>query len=70
MSRGPLTVEEHVSLCEVLDRVLHKGVVLHGEIVISVADVDLVYLGLDVFLASVDTAQRVGRLPSELRRSP
>ncbi len=65
-----LTTEEHVSLCEALDRVLHKGVVLHGEVVISVAGVDLVYLGLDAFLSSTDTARRVGRLPArrQIRR--
>ena len=49
-----------VSLCEVLDRVLNKGVVLSGEIVISVAGVDLVYLGLNLVLTSIDTAQRSG----------
>ena len=33
--------EEHVSLCEALDRVLNTGVVVVGEVVISVADIDL-----------------------------
>ena len=51
---------EQVSLCEVLDRVLTKGVVIVGDIVISVADVDLIYLGLQVVLTSVETANRVG----------
>jgi hypothetical protein len=49
-----------VSLCEVLDRVLNKGVVLSGEIIISLAGVDLVYLGLNLVLTSIDTAQRSG----------
>jgi hypothetical protein len=49
--------EEHISLCEALDRVLHKGVVIKGEVAISVANVDLVYLGLQVLLASMDTAR-------------
>lgn len=48
-----------VSLCEVLDRVLNKGVVVAGEIVISVADIDLIYLGLQLVLTSVETARRV-----------
>lgn len=51
---------ERISLCEALDRVLHKGVVVRGDVVISVADVDLVYLGLQLVLSSVDTAQRAG----------
>ena len=46
-----------VSLCEALDRVLTKGAVLFGEVMISVADIDLVYLGLQVILASMETAK-------------
>jgi hypothetical protein len=49
--------ESHdVSLCEALDRILNKGAVLFGEVMISVADIDLVYLGLQVILASTETA--------------
>ena len=54
---SPETIE-HISLCETLDRVLNKGAVVVGEVVISVADVDLLYLGLQMVLTSVDTAQR------------
>ncbi|ADV61354.1 gas vesicle protein GVPa [Isosphaera pallida ATCC 43644] len=53
----PLDPAERIALCEVLDRVLNKGVVIHGEITISVAGVDLVYLGLNLLLTSVETAQ-------------
>ena len=58
---GPATLsgEEHVSLCETLDRVLNKGVVIGGEIVISVAGIDLVYLGLQAILTSVETAKQL-----------
>lgn len=51
---------ERVSLCELLDRVLNKGAVVGGEVVISVADVDLLYLGLNLVLTSVETARRTG----------
>ena len=51
---------EQISLCEVLDRVLNTGVVVVGEVMISVADVDLIYLGLQLTLTSVETANRVG----------
>ena len=37
---------------------LDKGVVLHGDITLSVADVDLVYVGLRVLIASVEAARR------------
>jgi hypothetical protein len=59
---------ESLSLCEALDRVLHKGVALRGDIVLSVADVDLVYLGLQLILCSTDTARRAGLvLPGPLK---
>lgn len=48
---------EHVSLCEALDRILNKGAVVFGELTISVADVDLIYLGVQLVLASIETAR-------------
>lgn len=51
--------EYDVTLLELVDRVLNKGVVLHGDITLSVADVDLVYVGLRVLLASVGTLERL-----------
>lgn len=58
--RMPTSVLAHrqISLAETLDRVLNKGVLLIGEITLSVADIDLLYLGLNVVLTSVDTMQR------------
>jgi hypothetical protein len=52
-----LEESERVSVCEVLDRVLNKGVVVAGEVTISVADVDLLYLGLQLVLTSIETAR-------------
>ena len=46
-----------VTLLELLDRVIDHGVVLSGDITISVADVELVYLGLKLMLAPVERAQ-------------
>lgn len=54
--------EDHITLCEVLDRVLNKGVVVSGDIMLSVADVDLIYLGLRLVLTSVETAMAAGLL--------
>ena len=47
-----------ISLCEVLDRVLNKGVVVAGEATISVAGIDLIYLGLQIVLTSMETARQ------------
>lgn len=42
-------------LVDVIDTLLDQGVVLRGEAWITVADVDLVFLGLDLVLANPDT---------------
>ncbi len=47
-----------VTLLELLDRVLDRGVVLVGDLTISVADVDLLYVGLRVLLTSVERIER------------
>ena len=51
--------QHDVTLLELVDRVLNKGVVVSGDITLSVADVDLVYVGLRVLLASVGTMERL-----------
>lgn len=50
--------QKEVTLLDTLDRILHKGVVLRGDITISVAEVDLIYLGLQVLLTSVERAEQ------------
>lgn len=55
-----------VTVVELLDRLLDKGVVLAGDLTISVAGVDLVDLSLRVLLCSTETAERTGApTPSE-----
>lgn len=51
----PKVLQRPVSLPELLDRVLTKGAVVVGEVVISVAGIDLVYLGVNLVVASVET---------------
>jgi hypothetical protein len=50
------STDEDISLLDILDHVLNAGVVIHGSLVLSIAGVDLVYLGLNVVLTSVETA--------------
>lgn len=50
-----------VGLLETLDHVLNRGLVIAGEITISVADIDLIFIGLNVMVSSVETAQEVLR---------
>ena len=54
-----LDADEELSLLETLDHVLDRGLVIAGEVTIAVADVDLVFIGLNVLLGSVETVDRV-----------
>lgn len=48
-----------LSLLETLDHVLNRGLVIAGEVVVSVADIDLLYVGLNVLVGSVETINQV-----------
>ncbi|HXU18664.1 MAG TPA: gas vesicle protein [Terriglobales bacterium] len=50
--------DDQLALVDILDHVLNQGVILRGNLVISLAGVDLVYVGLDVILTSIETAVR------------
>lgn len=53
-----MTEDDELSLLELTDRLLNRGVVLTGEAVISVAGVDLIYLGLSVVLTAVENLRK------------
>jgi hypothetical protein len=62
VSAQPQQLAQHqVTLLELVDRVLNRGVVLSGDITLSVADVDLVYVGLRVLLSSVATLEELNQ---------
>jgi hypothetical protein len=50
--------DEELSLLETLDHVLDRGLVIAGEVTIAVADIDLIYLGLNLLLGSVESVNR------------
>jgi len=52
---------QHFTILELLDRLLDKGVVVKGEVLLSVADIDLVYLNLGLLLSSVKTVEKAAR---------
>ena len=47
-----------VTLLDLIDRLLDGGVVIHGDITLAGADVDLLYVGLRAMVASVETIER------------
>jgi hypothetical protein len=51
---GPLTPRREVALVDLLDRLLSGGVVLGGDITLSIADVDLVYLCLRLLITPAE----------------
>jgi hypothetical protein len=61
MSSGErLGRERDVALVDLLDRLMAGGVVLGGDITLSIADVDLVYVGLRAIVSSVAPAGETG----------
>ena len=59
MADEKLDEDDELSLLETLDHVIDHGLVLAGEVTIAVAGVDLIFLGLNVLLGSVETVNRV-----------
>jgi hypothetical protein len=62
--------DEELTLLDLTDRLLNRGVVLVGEVTISVAGVDLIYLGLNVILTAVETVTQHERRLAEQRIGP
>jgi hypothetical protein len=48
-----------LALVDLLDRLLEKGVVLHGEVTLAVADVDLVRVALRALVQSIEGDEAV-----------
>ena len=73
MSRSQALVEaREVTLLDLVDRAVDHGVILTGDITIAVADIDLIYVGLQVLLASVERVEqlrleRERAVPGEVR---
>jgi hypothetical protein len=62
-----MSAADELSLLELADRLLNRGVVLTGEATLSVAGVDLIYLGLNVVLSAVENLKPgTGRQRSEV----
>ena len=50
-------LQRQVTLLDLVDRVIDKGAVVRGQLVLAVADVDLVKLDLNLLLASVEALE-------------
>src|SRR5438477_1224617 len=57
----PLAREQRShGLVEILDRILDKGLVIAGDIKVSLADVELLTIRIRLIICSVDKAEKVG----------
>jgi hypothetical protein len=64
------TCEKNATLVEALDKVLEKGAVVNGEVAISVADVDLIFIGLRLILTSISKAEELSGKSYSFRDRP
>jgi hypothetical protein len=56
----PVDPKEEVTLLELLDKLLTKGVILSGDLTLSIAGVDLLYIGLRLMISTAEKAVSVG----------
>jgi len=64
-----LSKNSNVALVDALDKVLEKGAVINGDVLLRMADVDLVFLGVRLVLTSVSKAEEIsGRSFSSPRK--
>lgn len=66
MSVSQQLTKKELTVIDLLDRILDKGVVINGDITISIVGVDLLSLKINLVIASLETAKRYGlKLPWE-----
>lgn len=54
--------DRDVALVDLIDRLFNGGIVIHGDVILAAADIDLVYVELRVLVSSVSTALEKGVL--------
>jgi hypothetical protein len=69
-TREDIARQREVALVDLVDRLLAGGVVIGGDITLSIADVDLVYVGLRALITSVATAEEMGMSLPAARGKP
>jgi len=52
--------KDNITLLDILDGVLDKGVVISGDLILSIADIDLVYVNICLLVTAVENIQKRG----------
>src|SRR5713101_6222855 len=60
LDRRPTVPKESTSIIDILDRVLDKGLVVAGDISISLANVELLTIRIRLLVCSIDKAEQIG----------
>jgi hypothetical protein len=60
--------EQEASLVDVIDSLLNKGVVLNADVILALANVDLVYLRLSALLCAADRVSGIAEKPRANKR--
>jgi Gas vesicle protein len=55
-------MSREVALVDLLDRLLAGGIVLHGDITLAIADIDMVRISLRALITSINRTTRSGTL--------
>ena len=69
-TREQIARQREVALVDLVDRLLAGGVVIGGDITLTIADVDLVYVSLRALITSVATADELGMTLPPARGNP
>jgi hypothetical protein len=59
-ARGVAVPRETTTLADLLDRVLDKGLVVAGDISVSLANVELLTIRIRLLVCSIDKAEQIG----------
>ena len=60
IGRGVAVPRESTTLADLLDRVLDKGLVVAGDISVSLANVELLTIRIRLLVCSIDKAEQIG----------
>jgi hypothetical protein len=62
----PASIVQRQNVLDILDRILDKGIVINGEITVSLLKTEILSLRINLVIASIETAKRYGiELPWE-----
>lgn len=56
----PTDLDRRITLLDLVDRLVGKGIVVSGDVTLALADIDLIYVSLRALISSVSTLEEEG----------